>query len=90
MLSTLISSAYMMIKRKRVIKDYIKIKNERNILTYLATSIIILLYYINKTYSNIIMIMIAIVYTYIINKDIINSSKTKIRNIIGEKKCKHS
>lgn len=89
-LSTLISSAYMMIKRKRVIKDYIKIKNERNILTYLATSIIILLYYINKTYSNIIMIMIAIVYTYIINKDLINSSITKIRNIIGEKKCKHS
>ena len=77
-ISTFVSSLYMMIKRQQVIKKHIKIYMKGNAWRYIIIGIIIMLYYINTLYSNIIMGIIALIYTYINNKGIIHTILKKI------------
>lgn len=85
-ISTAVSNLYMMIYRRTIVKKYVKFTKERNIMLYIIVIVIVLLYYCSNIYTNALMIIIALIYSYRNTKDIILHFKNKLINKLAVKK----
>lgn len=83
-ISTLISYLLMAIYRYKDIQKYVKVKIEKNFLicSIFIIPIIILVYYLKNIYLNILGIIIAVVFAFLSNKNIIFLIFSKLKKII--------
>lgn len=78
-ISTLVSNYAVAIYRKTKLKGYVELKPLKNY--FLAIFMLVLtagLYYLKNTYTNILSLLIVLVYVFITNKDLINDIKKMI------------
>lgn len=81
-ISTLASNYIVNFYRKYKTKDYFNLKKVNNYyLSIIMMILVTILYYFKNTYLNILSLLIAIIYSYIINKELLNS----FNNLIKEK-----
>ena len=78
-LSTIISNIYMMLKRRHEIKKYINVVEHIKFNTLLCLFAIIILYYVKTVYTDLAMIIVALVYIYMSYRKYINNFLQNIK-----------
>lgn len=81
-ISTLIANMVVNYYRKIRVKQYIIFKNEKNILKVVILIFIIIVYYINNIYLNIISLLFAIGYSLFLNINFIRGIKDMVKKVI--------
>lgn len=77
--STLLSSIFLYIYRKKKIYEIIQLKHSKNLsITVLITFVVFLAYYSNSIFCQVVALIFSIIYAYMMNKKIAESSIVKI------------